>query len=291
MLKCLAILALLLTFAPIVSGQPDKAGNSKQQVGKSANPNLVGVKAVDKQANSDTGQTKPDPDPPKWYTSLERPDWLLVAAAFLTLGIVCLQTIETRRAAQGAQRSADASLAQIVTGKQFSRADIQIRPSPIKFLVIAGPIGQIVQVKFFNIGNSTAKDIKIVAGCKISKEKEITVTSAWSEVSVGMLRERESSVVYIPFDRLAEEGIGPNQVPWYVCLWGVLTYSDIYGDATYVRFRFANLLSIKNTLKPTDEEADIGSVSLATAPLYRQWQGVEWNTHTSPSDQETAKPN
>lgn len=47
---------------------------------------------------------------PTWYADLKRPEWWLVVAAFVTLGVIAWQAIETRRAAQATKEAAEAAL-------------------------------------------------------------------------------------------------------------------------------------------------------------------------------------
>jgi hypothetical protein len=108
MLKRLAIVGLLLAIAPIMPGQPNKASDQKQESAKQGQPAALPTDSPNKQASAQTYQPEANPNPPEWYASLKRPDWWLVLAAFSTLGVICWQSIETRKAAQGAFLNAQA---------------------------------------------------------------------------------------------------------------------------------------------------------------------------------------
>ncbi len=103
MLKRLAIFAALLLSAPMVTGQPNKAADYKQRAATQGQPAVITADSPNKQLNGQRDQ--PKPSLPEWYASLERPDWWLVIAAFLTLGTICWQSVETRRAARATQQS------------------------------------------------------------------------------------------------------------------------------------------------------------------------------------------
>jgi hypothetical protein len=108
MLKCLAVLGLLAAVAPIVSGQPNKTTDQKQETTKQSQPAALPTDSKDKQASGQTDQPEAGADSPKWYTPFERPDWWLVIVAALTGGVICWQSVETRKAAQGAFLNAQA---------------------------------------------------------------------------------------------------------------------------------------------------------------------------------------
>jgi len=138
MSKWLAIFGLLLASAPVMPGQPDQASKPKQstanQVQKESNP--VGATEVDKQASGQTDQAKAEANPPDWYTALERPDWWLVIVATITAGVICWQSIETRKAAQGAKENAEAALSQIRMTMEKERARIGVDLVDLKLDVV-----------------------------------------------------------------------------------------------------------------------------------------------------------
>jgi hypothetical protein len=48
-----------------------------------------------------------NPNPPKWYASLKRPEWWLVGVGFLTLGLIWYQAKKTAEAAEATQRATE----------------------------------------------------------------------------------------------------------------------------------------------------------------------------------------
>ncbi len=100
---------IFAVFAAVgVPGQPDKAADQKQEATKQSQPAVLPADGQNKQDSSQTDQPKADLNPPKWYAPLERPDWWLVIVAALTGGVICWQSVETRKAAQGAFLNAQA---------------------------------------------------------------------------------------------------------------------------------------------------------------------------------------
>jgi hypothetical protein len=110
MLKRLTILGLLLAVTPFMPGQPNKAADQKQEPAKQGQPAVLHADSPNKQASSQADQPKANPNAPEWYTALERPDWWLVIVATLTAGVICWQSIETRKAAQSALLNAQAMI-------------------------------------------------------------------------------------------------------------------------------------------------------------------------------------
>lgn len=98
-MRRLAILAVAAVMAIGVSGQPDKTADAKQQKANDA-PSLV-----DAPKGSADHQAQADSDSGKWYTPLERPEWWLVGAAFLTLYAVWRQVRESAKATKAMQDS------------------------------------------------------------------------------------------------------------------------------------------------------------------------------------------
>ena len=101
-------LAILATVAVFVSGQPNIASGQKQESGNLEQQTVVKIDSSNNGVSGQTDHAKPGANPPEWYISLERPDWWLVLAAFSTLGVICWQSIETRKSAQGAFLNAQA---------------------------------------------------------------------------------------------------------------------------------------------------------------------------------------
>ena len=161
MLKRLAILAITAWFAVCVSGQPNKTSGQKQSVGQNVNPAPISTNSVDKEANGQANQSKADAYPKRWYTALERPDWWLVLAAFCTLGVISWQSVETRKAAQGAKENAIATNTQIQLMREKERARLYVKPGIVESFKDDGTGGWFfrVRVEVENAGNSRAYGI------------------------------------------------------------------------------------------------------------------------------------
>jgi hypothetical protein len=117
MLKYLAIVALWLCSAWIMTSQPNQAANDKGHDAKQGQPALISPNGKDKQPGGQTDKPKSDSNTPKWYAPLERPDWWLVILGFGTLGIFGWQTkilgksvVATQTAADAAEISAKAAM-------------------------------------------------------------------------------------------------------------------------------------------------------------------------------------
>lgn len=209
---------------------------------------------------------------------------MIIAA--LTGGAIVWQAIETRKAAKGAMESGRAVLQQIAIGKQREKADIQIRPIPPEMIVTDDTCGQFFQVKCSNIGNTAAKDVKIVAGCIVSKDKEAnTADKPWSTVEYGMLQGDESGEIWIPFDGLGKSGIGPNQTAWYVHLWGILTYTDIFTDETSISFRYRLFVPRTKRLRRSEDGDCLEILAL------KAWSRLEWSDTQSQTREHRQNPN
>jgi hypothetical protein len=125
MLKHLAILAIAAFVTVSVSSQPNKTPNPNQQPGHTEQ--AVVVKSTpEKQNESATGQPKTNPDPPKWYASLERPDWWLVIVGFGTLAVVGWQTKILGDSVAVAKKSAETTSQQVELYANAERARITI---------------------------------------------------------------------------------------------------------------------------------------------------------------------
>jgi hypothetical protein len=114
MLKCLAIVGLLLAVAPVVSSQPNKAPDPEKQRAKQSQPAVPPADSQNKQNSSQTDQAKPGSNAPAGNATVERshwwtkPDWWLLLIAAVTAGFICWQSWETRKASSGAFLNAQA---------------------------------------------------------------------------------------------------------------------------------------------------------------------------------------
>lgn len=100
--KQLLATAVLVLSAVIMSGQPQKAPDTRQPA-----PAAKDQPPVPSVHNDDTSEhiSTANPDSPKWYAPFKRPEWWLVGVGLVTLGIIGWQAIETRRAAQAMRDS------------------------------------------------------------------------------------------------------------------------------------------------------------------------------------------
>lgn len=139
MRKWLAIFGLLLAASRAVPSQPDKTSDSKKQPAETSQTAVIPANSPNRQASRQPDQTKPEPDPPKWYAPLERPDWWLVIVAALTGGVIGWQAWETRKAAQGAKGNAEAAFSQMRLIREKERARIGVDLDDLKLNVVPGP--------------------------------------------------------------------------------------------------------------------------------------------------------
>jgi len=166
MLRRIAILAIATFMAVCVSGQPDKTPDQNQQPAKQGQPAVVTANSPNERSNGQTHQPQGSPDSPKWYAALERPDWWVVGLAFLTACVICWQSWETRKAARGAERAADATLAQTQLMRDKERARLIVEPNGLE--VVNDPESKPgwylkATIKVQNIGASRAFSTKGMA--------------------------------------------------------------------------------------------------------------------------------
>jgi hypothetical protein len=120
MQKWKVLLAVSAFLADSMSGQPNKTARNGEAVAAQSQPAVV-LATPDHQNSSQTYQSKPEADPPKWYAPFERPDWWLVLAAFMTCGVVGWQSYETRKSAEATRDSV-----QLMMDKERARLRIEI---------------------------------------------------------------------------------------------------------------------------------------------------------------------
>ena len=162
-----------------LSAQPNKASDHKQQIRQNEKSVSVDADAKDKQASSQANQAKASSDPPagdapfKWPEWMHDSNWWLVIVAIGTAGAIGWQANETRKAARGAQRAADASFAQIDLMKVKERARVrinakwpEIRRVGREFYALTGSL----EVR--NIGQSKAYVINSAARLLIAEQRD-----------------------------------------------------------------------------------------------------------------------
>jgi hypothetical protein len=251
MSKWLAIFGLLLASAPVMPGQPDQASKPKQstanQVQKESNP--VGATEVDKQASGQTDQAKAEANPPDWYTALERPDWWLVIVATITAGVICWQSIETRKAAQGAKENAEAALSQIRMTMEKERARIGVDLVDLKLDVVPDQHSAVEvgwSVTLYGQTDAFIHDSQCFAEVE-GQNLPHHIRPAWGEM-VGLpsvlscdRRNVKGNVMGhpprpYPFDyaSLSDRLVSGDQV--VICV-GFVEYSDVFGGRWIFRFK------------------------------------------------------
>ena len=110
MLKGLAIIGVCLICAGMMAGQADNNSRPNPQPTKHEQPTLRAVNGEQRQADAGNDKGKPDGISRGWYASLKWPQWMrdsnwwLLIVAALTGGIICWQSIETRKAGQSVER-------------------------------------------------------------------------------------------------------------------------------------------------------------------------------------------
>jgi hypothetical protein len=171
MLKRLVILAITAFVAVSVSGQPNQASDTKQSVGKHGQPSASSAGTNDKQGSGQADQSKSASNPagnttverPHWWSI---PDWWLVIVASITGGFICWQSIETRKAAQGAKENAVVALktVQVMIDSERPWVVAHMEQSKKACLLDNGNVRFTWTVK--NLGNSPAKLIE--AGAMVS---------------------------------------------------------------------------------------------------------------------------
>jgi hypothetical protein len=163
MLKRLAILAItaLATIVPLAA-QPNQTADQKQQPAKQGQPSPV-TSAPEKHDSGDQQKGETSADAPNWYAAFENPDGMLVIVGLITCVVIGWQSWETRDAAKGAHRAADASFAQIELMREKERARVIVEPIDLKVQIDSEsepPDWYLTAtVKVDNIGASRAFDI------------------------------------------------------------------------------------------------------------------------------------
>lgn len=143
------ILAASCIFAVSMSGQPNK-GAARHKDDSSPKAPSTAIFVQDNEQCSPAEPHATGSNPPKWYAPIKRPEWWLVVAAFVTLGIIARQTVDTRRAAEAALQNAQAVIraerpwivVKIDHGEanQFSIKAKNVGRTPAKIVAIYGEI-------------------------------------------------------------------------------------------------------------------------------------------------------
>jgi hypothetical protein len=104
-----AIFVIVLAFlsAGFMASQPYDGTNTENR--ESAKKSPLSPAPGDRKDETSNAANNTNQKPPQWYAPLKGPEWWLVLAAFLTLFVIAWQAIETRRAAEAAQRGIEAT--------------------------------------------------------------------------------------------------------------------------------------------------------------------------------------
>jgi hypothetical protein len=162
------LIAELLVVAVNVSGQPNQAANDKHKQTQERNaiagaPETQQNASAAKQGNGDSNGK-----PSKWYTAIERPEWLLTVAAFLTLVVVTWQSVATARATKAMQKS-------VTLQEANMRQWVDVEIVGVQHVPIASPQGELViQIKFKAVNNTSLpfKIKKVVTHISRNREPE-----------------------------------------------------------------------------------------------------------------------
>jgi hypothetical protein len=257
MRKRLRILAIAVFAAVFISCQPNKAAEAKHLPAKQikAESDGVGANEINKQPSSQTNQSGTSEHSPSGNANAEGakiwwrdPSWALVLVGILTAGVIGWQAVETRRAAQASQSSAEAALAQAdISRKSFIS---QFRPRiPIRSIWLLEEDGALViEIWLTNRGETSAhiigSDIRI--GWEIPRElKKIAVASAVFEpISLSPGRDHSVSIdvtekIAGPFNlsKMCVDEMGREQEAWILCLGHVIYRDDanVYRSTAFFR--------------------------------------------------------
>jgi len=146
--------------------------------------------------------------------------------------------METRRAAKGAQRAADASFAQIELMKSKERARLVFAPQPLKEIEIDNGLGD-MEIQIGNFGSTHAFNVRYGAWCEITKSEEEEMDEVLPSSAVGIIRanaDPERVRVCIASRNCNE--IKANARGLFVHLSGRVEYEDVFGDSHFIRFQY-----------------------------------------------------
>jgi hypothetical protein len=249
MRKWLAVLGLLLIVAPVVTSQPNKAADNKEQPTKQSQPSVIPTDSPNKQASSQADQPEPDANAPKWYTALERPDWWLVIVAALTGGVIGWQAWETRKAAQGAKENAEAAFSQIQIIREKERARIGVDLDDLKLDIVPGPHKAVQvgwSVTLYGQSDAFVHSSRCFAEVEGQNLPEFLIP-AWGEM-IGLPSviscdcRKIKGIVLVhpprpyPFDYAVLSDHLASGEQTAVCV-GFVEYSDVFGGRWVFRFR------------------------------------------------------
>jgi hypothetical protein len=157
-------------FTVVVARKPNQAADQHAQ-NTQKEPQASATSKNDKSPEAHAKEA--DSNTPKWYASLERPEWWLVIVGFLTLIFVAWQAYETKLAVQGAADSVGAMQEQrdIMQGQldiMKGQLELEHRPWVTVDIKPNSPIifdqrGCVLmcEVTLTNVGHSVAKHVSL----------------------------------------------------------------------------------------------------------------------------------
>lgn len=138
-------------FTCLVSAQPNQTSKNKQPC---AQPKESVTVVVEKQEiPAEQAESKPQTEPPHWYTSLKGPEWWLFIAAVFTLGAVIYQAKETAQATQAMRDG-------VVMQSESLRPRLTIGGAESPFSDMVAGKKVIIDVKFLNTGGTPAYEVQ-----------------------------------------------------------------------------------------------------------------------------------
>lgn len=193
--------------------------------------------AKDKASKGTEENEKPQ-NPPGWIETFAWPEGATAWALLLTLFVIGWQSIETRNAANGAQRAADGTLQQIQLIKDKERARLTLHPLPLT--EIERVPWQWVEIRIENFGYTHALNVRIVGRCELTdSEEEPPDEGAKDSTALSIVRSNsEPAKVRLEMASSIQDEITPIVQGMYVHLWGAAVYEDIFSDTHSIRFQY-----------------------------------------------------
>ena len=183
-------------------------------------------------------------NPPNWYTAFKSPEWWLVIAAFATIIVIGLQTIETRRAAQATRDSVGAIQQQGQTFVSKERARVRVHLRPL-ILVRKHDIAYVVEFTVINVGptpafimdSGHAGYLRPKQGLDIQGTEPTTLPI--SELPKEMLHNAPTGAYAIYMGNKAENEVIADIKAERLIVWvdGFVKYRDVFGQNQETRFR------------------------------------------------------
>lgn len=235
------VAAFLAAFA--LTGQPCYASSHEYHSSQNCYLFAVFLVGPNMHGDSEANQPEPDSDAPKWYTTFEHPDGMLVIVGLITCVIIGWQSWQTRKAAEATQEAVrdgkkEYMLAEDTTKRQL-RAYICMDTAEVEFST-----GQpIANVHFKNCGQTPAYEVHGWVGVEVRPhplQSPLPVrddiakpkTTVGPGVGFGYPGRRKSQM--FTKEELSKIGAGPLTT-FYV--YGRVDYRDAFGGYWYTTVR------------------------------------------------------